>query len=54
MHLGIESRMHIYSPDGDSIDLGVFFDKFIDFIESNGWACGGTTEQVDLDSEEEK
>lgn len=53
VHLGIECRMHIYRPDGGPIELGDFFDKFIDFIESNGWACGGETQQIDLDLDSE-
>jgi hypothetical protein len=43
---GIEISGSIYAENGE-IDHDEFTDKFIDFIESNGWYFGGGTKQVD-------
>lgn len=46
--LGIEIGGCVFADNGD-IDLDDFLDKFIAFVESNGWHYGGGTNQVDED-----
>lgn len=46
--LGIEIDGCVFADNGD-IDLDDFLDKFIEFVESNGWHYGGGTNQVDED-----
>jgi uncharacterized protein YggL (DUF469 family) len=50
--LGIHIEGCIYAVDEHvDIDHDEFLDKFIDFVEANGWMFGGGTYQVDEDGE---
>ncbi|BDH62493.1 hypothetical protein MTP04_26230 [Lysinibacillus sp. PLM2] len=46
--LGIEIDGCVFADNGD-IDLDNFIEKFIEFIEDNGWHFGGGTNQIDSD-----
>ncbi|WP_172249972.1 50S ribosome-binding protein YggL [Saccharibacillus deserti] len=46
MQKGIEIKGSVFADVGD-VDHDEFLDKFIDFVESNGWSFGGGTKQVD-------
>ncbi|MEK5232774.1 hypothetical protein MHB42_13485 [Lysinibacillus sp. FSL K6-0232] len=46
--VGIEINGCVFANNGD-IDLDDFLDKFIEFIEENGWHFGGGTNHVDED-----
>uniref|UniRef100_C5DAY0 Uncharacterized protein n=1 Tax=Geobacillus sp. (strain WCH70) TaxID=471223 RepID=C5DAY0_GEOSW len=46
--LGVYIEGCIYANDDNkSIEHDEFWDKFIDFIEANGWHFGGGTKQID-------
>jgi hypothetical protein len=44
--IGIEINGTIYSIEGN-IGENVFFESFIEFIESKGWFFGGNISQID-------
>lgn len=45
MSKGVEINGCIFSETGD-VDHDQFLDKFIEFIESNGWYFGGGTKEI--------
>lgn len=45
---GINMHMTVYRQDGKPLDHDEFMDKFIAFVESNNWYCGGSTYAEDL------
>jgi uncharacterized protein YggL (DUF469 family) len=40
------------NDDNKSVEHDEFWDKFIDFIEVNGWHFGGGTKQIDAEGNE--
>ncbi|WP_408895319.1 hypothetical protein [Paenibacillus taichungensis] len=48
MKKGIESNGTVFANQGDVVN-DEFLDKFIAFIESNGWGFGGGSKQIDED-----
>ena len=46
MKKGIEISGAIFATEGD-VDHDEFLDKFIEFLEANGWEFGGGSKQVD-------
>lgn len=48
--LGIHIEGSIFAEDEHvDIDHDVFLDKFIEFVEANGWMFGGGSQQIDED-----
>src|SRR5216117_813024 len=52
MQFGLKISGHVYKLDGDEnylyFDIEKFYDKFVDFIESQGMYFGGVFTRVDL------
>ena len=57
MQFGLKISGHVYKLDQDEnylyFDIDKFFDKFIDFIESEGMYFAGVFTRVDLSKEED-
>lgn len=47
--LGIEINGCLFSKKDEDIDLDDFLDKFLKFVEDNGWHYGGGTNQIDTE-----
>lgn len=46
MKKGVEIKGVIFATEGD-VHHDLFIDKFIEFVEANGWEFGGGSKQID-------
>lgn len=49
--MGIKVSVNIWREDEEPLDPDVFWDKFIDFIQSNNWLMAGNVDHIDMNVE---